>query len=463
MLRSRAPCRSSACSTCGGSCARASPTRTARACFHLDLKPADVRLTPAGEVKARRLRLVAPEGPRAAAGRARPTRASTTARPRSSAGRRPDRRADVFSVGAIVYELVAYRKAFPGDSTTDVVRGLTRCEPDLACLPRTPSPRGSSACWRRASPARPTRATPPSRTSTPTSSSSCARPCRACAATSGEPTGEPSRARGAARERDAGAGRGSARGRAGGLPQAPRARLRGRGGPARHVRDRVGPARARGGRARREWRSPTRRTASSTLATGIAEKVERLAPWSPRYLQLQVYLDEEGARRRADGLVATRPRAPRRRPRLGGAAAARDALAAMPGHKPAPASSRSSSEAARGRPRLRLRSSGADPLRRRRNRQPQLCRHRCHRRTRHASSRARPRQRAATGPRDALGPDPRIAEAVALERRRAPALPEGRSRPGPEGRRAGPGPRSSEPPRPGAPEDPARARLSFAL
>ena len=40
------------------------------------------------------------------------------------------------------------------------------------------------------------------------------------------------------------------------------------------------------------------------LATGIAEKVERLAPWSPRYLQLQVYLDEEGARRQADGLVA---------------------------------------------------------------------------------------------------------------------------------------------------------------
>ena len=36
------------------------------------------------------------------------------------------------------------------------------------------------------------------------------------------------------------------------------------------------------------------------LAMGIAEKVERLAPWSPRYLRLQVYLDEEGARRKAD-------------------------------------------------------------------------------------------------------------------------------------------------------------------
>ena len=69
-----------------------------------------------------------------------------------------------------------------------------------------------------------------------------------------------------------------------------------------------------------------------TLATGIAEKVERLAPWSPRYLQLQVYLDEEGARRQADGLVAT-AREHLAAGRGGEArAAAQDALAAMPGH-----------------------------------------------------------------------------------------------------------------------------------
>ena len=69
-----------------------------------------------------------------------------------------------------------------------------------------------------------------------------------------------------------------------------------------------------------------------TLATGLAEKVERLAPWSPRYLQLQVYLDEEGARRQADGLVAT-AREHLAAGRGGEArAAAQDALAAMPGH-----------------------------------------------------------------------------------------------------------------------------------
>jgi tetratricopeptide (TPR) repeat protein len=71
------------------------------------------------------------------------------------------------------------------------------------------------------------------------------------------------------------------------------------------------------------------------LATGIAEKVERLAPWSPRYLQLQVYLDEEGAKRKADALVAT-AREHLGRGRVGEArAAVREALAAMPGHAPA--------------------------------------------------------------------------------------------------------------------------------
>jgi tetratricopeptide (TPR) repeat protein len=68
------------------------------------------------------------------------------------------------------------------------------------------------------------------------------------------------------------------------------------------------------------------------LATQIAEKVERLAPWSPRYLRLQVYLDEEGARRQAEQLVAT-AREHRAEGRIEEArAAAREAQAAMPGH-----------------------------------------------------------------------------------------------------------------------------------
>ena len=104
--------------------------------LHLDLKPADVRLTPTGEVKvvdfgSWHLKALEPQGPGLAED------GLHYRAPEILAGRRPDRRADVFSVGAIVYELISYRKAFPGDSATDVVRGLMRGEPDLACLPRT--------------------------------------------------------------------------------------------------------------------------------------------------------------------------------------------------------------------------------------------------------------------------------------------------------------------------------------
>ena len=104
--------------------------------FHLDLKPADVRVSPAGEVKivdfgSWHLKALERQG-KGPAEEGLHYRA-----PEILAGRRPDRRADVFSVGAIVYELISYRKAFPGDSTTDIVRSVTRGEPDLACLPRT--------------------------------------------------------------------------------------------------------------------------------------------------------------------------------------------------------------------------------------------------------------------------------------------------------------------------------------
>ena len=67
-------------------------------------------------------------------------------------------------------------------------------------------------------------------------------------------------------------------------------------------------------------------------ATRLAEKVERLAPWSPRYLELQVYLDEEGARRAADRLVTTARECKEEGREAEARAALQGALAAMPGH-----------------------------------------------------------------------------------------------------------------------------------
>ena len=298
--------------------------------FHLDLKPADVRLTPAGEVKvvdfgSWHLKALERQGPG-------PAEEGLHYRaPEILAGRRPDRRADVFSVGAIVYELISYRKAFPGDSTTDVVRGLTRGEPDLACLPRTAFTPGFERVL-GASLARSPEERHASfedvhadlvqlvRDTVPRMRSSSAD------ASGGPPEREEllavvTRARAEDRLEDAMEGcrklleldpDDEAARRA--MSEIESVLL------DREVDGLVGMALSYAA------------DGEFTLATGIAEKVERLAPWSPRYLQLQVYLDEEGARRRADGLVAT-AREHLAAGRGGEArAAAQDALAAMPGH-----------------------------------------------------------------------------------------------------------------------------------
>jgi len=298
--------------------------------FHLDLKPADVRLTPAGEVKvvdfgSWHLKALEHHGPSSA------EEGLHYRAPEILAGRRPDRRADVFSVGAIVYELISYRKAFPGDSTTDIVRNLTRGEPDLACLPRTSFTPGFERVLGLSLARSPAerhasfedvhadlvqlvkQAVPRLRT------------------TSGEATeGPPER-----EELLAGVTRARAEDRLEDAMEGCRKLLE---------LDKDDEA-ARRGMSEIESVLVDREVdvlvgmaltyaadGEFTLATGIAEKVERLAPWSPRYLQLQVYLDEEGARRKADGLVATaREHLAAGRGREA-RAAAHDALAAMPSH-----------------------------------------------------------------------------------------------------------------------------------
>ena len=70
-------------------------------------------------------------------------------------------------------------------------------------------------------------------------------------------------------------------------------------------------------------------------ATEIAEKIERLSPWSPRYLQLQVYLDEEGARRDSEGLAGAAAQRLEAGDYQGALTAAEEALALFPAHRQA--------------------------------------------------------------------------------------------------------------------------------
>ncbi|HTL68400.1 MAG TPA: hypothetical protein VL200_12115, partial [Lacunisphaera sp.] len=52
--------------------------------------------------------------------------------PEQARGQRPDARSDVFSLGAVLYELISGRPAFAGATPPEVFAALLRSEPDLA-------------------------------------------------------------------------------------------------------------------------------------------------------------------------------------------------------------------------------------------------------------------------------------------------------------------------------------------
>jgi tetratricopeptide (TPR) repeat protein len=297
--------------------------------LHLDLKPADVMVTPTGEVRV--LDFGAWHLKALLAGTSGPAEESLHYRaPEILAGRRPDRRADVFAVGAIVYELVARRRAFPGDTSTDVVRGISRGEPDLACLPETAFSPGFEKVLGR----------------------SLARPLESRLASFEDVHAElVQMVRDAApRLREAAVAAAHHPEREELVTALTQARAESRLEDALEAGRRLVDLDGEDEWARRtlaEIESAQREREVDELvglalshaadgeietATQIAEKIERLAPWSPRYLQLQVYLDEEKARQTADRHVAAGREQLRDGHHAAARAAAKEALAAMPGH-----------------------------------------------------------------------------------------------------------------------------------
>jgi serine/threonine protein kinase len=136
-----------------------------RGIVHRDLKPANIKVRPDGTVKVLDFGL-AKSGATAAIGADGATGAVTSPAmtiegvilgtaaymsPEQARGRSVDRRADIWAFGAVLFEMLAGKRAFGGDDVTDTTAESRRpsCRRNRGALPRIPFPsccREAGAC-----------------------------------------------------------------------------------------------------------------------------------------------------------------------------------------------------------------------------------------------------------------------------------------------------------------------------
>ena len=123
-----------------------------RGIVHRDLKPANVKLAPDGTVKVLDFGLAKALDPAAGVDDAVTVTAEMMTQggvilgtapymaPEQARGQAVDRRADIWAFGCVLYEMLTGRRAFRGDTISDVSAAILTAEPDWSALPAATPP-----------------------------------------------------------------------------------------------------------------------------------------------------------------------------------------------------------------------------------------------------------------------------------------------------------------------------------